>query len=554
MSEHWILTTKRADFRSIGERFHLDQVVARLIHNRDICGDEAIRNYLYGDLEDLPDTLLMKDMDKAIHILQSKIADGALIRVVGDYDIDGVMSTYILKTGLKSLGAQVSAVIPHRVRDGYGINVRMIDEAYSDGVDTIITCDNGISAADACDRAHELGMTFIVTDHHEVSELPLADAVVDPKQEDCQYPFKPLCGAGIAWLLIREMAPSVAEDLLPFAAFATVGDVVPLIECNRILVRKGLEKMRQTNHIGLNALLEANHLKKESVTSDTLAFTLGPCINAAGRLEDAMLALQLMESDDSALAKKRAEYIRELNERRKVMTDEAFTKADEKIAKDHQADRILVVYLPDCHESIAGIVAGRIREKYHRPSIVLTKGQDVIKGSARSADAYNIFEGLTQDKHRLARFGGHPLAAGMTLSDHDVEGFRQELNDNCHLTEEDLCDNIYIDVPMPMSYVTPELIRQFDVLEPYGTDNSKPVFAMKNVKVERAKIIGRDNDCLRLNMREESGFTFEAICFKQGQELYHRLSKSRTIHMIYYPKINDFNGRQTIQAVITHFL
>lgn len=552
--EKWVVTAKRADFYEIGRKFQIDPVIARLIRNRDIVGDDDIALYLHGDMSDMADPLLMKDMRRATEILKQKIVDGALIRVVGDYDIDGIMSTYILKQGIKALGGQVSSAIPHRIRDGYGVSKRIIQEACDDGIDTIVTCDNGISAWEPLSLAHELGMTTIVTDHHEVASVPEADAVVNPKQEDCPYPYKQMCGAAIAWMFMKAMDCPITEELLPYAAFGTIGDIVSLTGNNRIIVKKGIEKLRETTNVGFLKLAEVCGIAMKDLDTYHVGFVLGPCLNACGRLDSADLALALLEETDEARAFERATAIKALNDRRKSLTEEGVIQAENILAAENRlADKVYVLYLQGCHESIAGIIAGRIREKYNHPTFVLTDGEQGLKGSGRSIEGYPLFEALQACAAYLIRFGGHALAAGLSLEKEKLEAFRQALNANCRLEAEDFTAKVKIDVPMPMSYVTEGLLDEINQLRPFGTDNPEPLFAMKDVIAENVKILGKDGKVLKMTLREESGAVCEAIAFRKAEALYDRICDNRHLAVTYYPSLNEFRGRKTLQAVITNF-
>ena len=554
MEEKWVITAKRADFYDIGRTFRLDPVVARLIRNRDVVGNEAIDRYLNGTLKDLSDPRSMRGMAEAVSILKDKIAGGARMRVVGDYDIDGVMAAYLLCEGLKSLGANVDAAIPHRVIDGYGISERLIRCAAEDGVDTIITCDNGVSAWEPLRLAKELGLTVIVTDHHEVIRLPGADAVIDPHQEGCPYPYKELCGAAVAWRLLDVMNCPLVDDLLPYAAFATVGDIVDLTGENRIIVKEGLKALRSCSNRGMRMLARVNDLSLNDIEPYHIGYILGPCLNAAGRLESADLALHLLQSrsDDEALDM--ASRLKALNDRRKAMTEDGVTLAEEQLEKNGERDRaIYVVHLENVHESIAGIIAGRLREAHEHPVFVLTGTGEIVKGSGRSVEAYPLIEGLKACDELLVKYGGHRMAAGLSLRRENVEAFRRQINDVCGLTKEDLIPKVRIDAAMPMSYVTEDLIRQIDLLRPFGKGNPEPLFAMKDVTAEQVRILGRDRHVLKMTLQEENGYKCEAIAFKDADGFKEQLEKDRTVTVAYYPSVNEFRGVRTLQAVITHY-
>ena len=570
MKQEWRVYSKRADFAAIGKRFNIDPVIARIIRNRDVCEMKDIDMYLNGTLADLHNPRLMKDMDKAVDIMTKAIADNLKIRIIGDYDIDGISSIYILFKGLTTLGADVDYDIPDRIVDGYGINENLIKKAYDDGRELIITCDNGIAAIDQIDYAKSLGMTVIVTDHHDVQyeekdgariyKVPHADAVVDPKQPDCSYPFKCLCGAGIAYKFICEMYdshgvdPEFKKELLEMAAFATIGDIVDLLDENRIIVREGLKLIHKTRNIGLNYLIKVCKTEKSEIKAYHIGFILGPCMNASGRLDTAKRALKLLLTSDDDEAFALAADLKELNDERKKLTVDAVERAVEEIDNGPlKDDKILVVYLPECHESIAGIVAGRIREKYYKPTIVLTKSEDGVKGSARSTEQYNIFEGLMECKEYLTKFGGHPMAAGLSLAEENVEVLRKALNDNCRLTEEDMIEKIWIDVPMPLEYTSYELINQLQLIEPFGKANTKPVLADKNLRVAYVTPLGKEGKYTRLSLVKDNGFKIPAVGFFPPDELMMAEKTGRRISCIYNPEINTFRGNSTIQIQITSY-
>ena len=559
--EKWVVAAKKADFKAIGEKFNIDPVIARIIRNRDIVGDEAIREFLYGSLEDLHDPMLFKDMDKAVAILKQKIADKKRIRIIGDYDIDGIMSSFILKTGFKELGADADIKIPDRIMDGYGINENLIREAYEDGVDTIVTCDNGISAGEQIRIAKELGMTVVVTDHHEVLNAPeAADAVIDQKQADCPYPYKELCGAAVAWKLILALGGDREMRLLQFVAFATIGDVVDLTGENRILVKEGLKQLRQTENRGMRALAEACRVKPEAIDAYHIGFVLGPCMNASGRLDTALRACSLLEAEEEYAASKIARELKELNDSRKALTEKGALKALEYVERNGiLQDKIYVIYLPDLHESLAGIVAGRVREKYNHPTFVLTRSEDGVKGSGRSVEAYKMFDGLVGVAHLLKKFGGHPMAAGLSLDEENIDIFRREINRQCLLGKEDFVPKIVIDVPMPINYVSENLIREMELLAPYGKANPRPLFAQKGVVFSNPRILGADRNVLkaRLSVSGDGSFGYgsvDGIAFRRADELMERIEEGRPLSILYYPQINEYMGRRTVQVVITGFM
>ncbi|MFR3132981.1 MAG: single-stranded-DNA-specific exonuclease RecJ, partial [Lachnospiraceae bacterium] len=525
--EKWVVTAKKADFQKIGQTFGIDPVIARLIRNRDVEGMENIRSYLYGTLEELPSPWLLKDMKKAVEILKDKIDQKARIRIIGDYDIDGVTATYILLTGFRRLGARVDTYIPDRIKDGYGMHSQLIEKASEDGIDTIITCDNGIAASAEIQQAKEKGMTVIVTDHHEIPYrdtdkgrewiVPEADAVINPKQSDCPYPNKNICGAVVAWKLIWALYETYGIDrneILEFsepAAVATVGDVMDLQGENRIIVKEGLRRLPTTKNQGFRALIEANGLGGERITAYHVGFVLGPCINASGRLDTAARALRLLCTEDADRAAKEAGDLVALNQSRKAMTEKGREEAEHIIeSQGLSSDRVLVVYLPECHESLAGIIAGRLREKYYKPSFVLTKAEKGAKGSGRSIEAYSMYDELVKCSDLLEQFGGHPMAAGLSLAEENIDAFRKRLNEVCTLTEEELVPKVVIDVPMPISYLSRTLTEQLSVLEPFGKGNSKPLFAQKGLRVLNLRIFGKNQMGAKMCLMDGQGNSVDA--------------------------------------------
>ena len=492
-----------------------------------------------------------------MRLLEQKIKENARIRIIGDYDIDGVCSTYILLRGFRAAGAQVDTDIPDRMKDGYGLNRELVKRAYDAGVDTIVTCDNGIAAVQEIAYAEELGMTVIVTDHHEVQEeLPPAQVIVNPRQADCPYPFKKLCGAAVAWKLTgafwQQMGlpmDDLYEDLLLFAGFATVGDVMDLTGENRILVREGLKRLRTTMHPGISALIDANELARDTLSAFHIGFVLGPCINASGRLATAKRALELLDTEDPTLAMERAAELKELNDERKELTEQGLAQAVDLI--EHSTlmeDRVLVVYLPDCHESLAGIIAGRIRERYYRPVFVLTRAEDGVKGSGRSIETYSMFEEMSKCKELYTKYGGHPMAAGVSMPEEHVELFRKRLNELCTLSDEELTEVVHIDMALPFSYVSEQVVEELSLLEPFGKANTKPVFAARNVRVLESRVLGKNQNVLRMKLMDESGRAIEGIYFHNCmQEVLADLQKKPTIHILYYPEINEFRGRRSLQ-------
>ncbi len=568
--EKWFVAGKKADFRAIGERYGIDQVTARIIRNRDITEDTAIAKYLNPDLSELYSPHLMKDMDKLVEILRTKIRKKKSIRIIGDYDIDGIQSTYILLKGIKRAGGIVTAAIPDRMKDGYGINESLIARAKEDGADTIITCDNGIAAVEAIAYAKELGLTVLVTDHHDIPyteengirtyRSSQADAIVNPKQEECTYPFAGICGAVVAWKVVQalyEASGISAEEAMEFlenAAFATVGDVMDLIDENRIIVKHGLEQMRHTKNPGLKALMQQKEVLPERLSAYHLGFVLGPCINASGRLDTAVRSLKLLLAEKEADAAVLAAELADLNEERKRMTTEGLKEAAEIIREQQlEAQKVIVVYLPDLHESLAGIVAGRIREQYNHPVFVLTKSEEGVKGSGRSIEAYSMYEELCKCQELFTKFGGHPMAAGLSMPEENVEVFAAKMNENASLTEEDFIPKIHIDVPMPLSYVTEALVKELRILEPFGKGNQKPVFADKNIRIREKRIVGKNRNVVKLTIQDASGSSYPAVYFGDAEDMMRYLEGREAISMVYYPEINSYMGREEIQFVISNY-
>ena len=560
--EEWRVYGKSADFKAIGEKYKIDQVVARVIRNRDIVTPQQYEEYINGDLSSLHSPWLLKDMDRAADIVKNAVDAGKAIRIVGDYDIDGINSIYILYSGLKRLGADVDYVVPHRITDGYGINERLIDEAYDEGRQVIITCDNGIAAYSQIEHAKALGMTVVVTDHHGVpfeekagektEILPPADAVVDPARADCTYPWKKICGAVVGMKLVQALyelykrPENEIYDFLEFAAIATVGDVVDLQGENRTIVRLGLKKIKNSDNRGLNALIDLNKLDRARITSYHVGFVIGPCLNASGRLESAMLAIRMLLATDKGEAEHLAGELAALNEERKELTrqgvEKAFDMIDNSSLKD---DKVLVVYLPGCHESIVGIIAGKIRERYNKPVIVFADGEGCLKGSGRSIEGYNMFEEISKCGKLLNKYGGHPMAAGISLDIDKIDEFRKALNENQTMTENVLTPTVWIDVPMPVDYVDIKLIKQFEKLQPFGKGNEKPVFADRNLTVRQSAVIGKNKNVLKCQLESEHGKLVTAIRFKlDGQEIPE---VGKKISMVYYPDINEYNGIVSIQ-------
>lgn len=566
MNSKWMVYAKKADFKQIASEYGIDQVLARIIRNRDICGSKDIDMYLNGNLNDIHNPHSMKDADKFVDIITKKIEEHKPVRIIGDYDIDGICSVYILFCGLKAAGADVDYVVPHRINDGYGINEHLIDNAINEGIDTIVTCDNGIAAYNQVRYAKDNGITMIVTDHHDVPFeikddkkvyiVPPADAVINPKQADCDYPFKLLCGAGVAYKLISLLYDRLGldkkelEDYIEFMAIATVGDIVDLIDENRIVVKYGLKHIAHTKNTGLRALIEECQLDINNISSYHIGFVIGPCLNASGRLDTARQAIELMLCKDNEKAHNMAKELIALNNERKSMTEQETQKAIELVENTGLLkDRVLVIYLKDCHESIAGIIAGRIKERYYRPTFVITNAEDGAKGSGRSIEGYNMYEEINKCKNVLTKYGGHPMAAGLSLAISDIDIFRKMLNDNAILTDEDLIPKMWIDVPMPVSYANIRLVNQLKLLEPFGKGNEKPVFADRNLYVKTASVIGKNKNVLRCQLETEDGTYVPAVQF--GINNIDDIPRAgMRISIIYYPDINTFNGIMSLQIII----
>ena len=572
--EKWFVAMKKADFNGIAEKYQISPIIARLMRNRDVIGDEAIDFYLNGTVEDLYDGLLMKDMDRAVDILKEKIEEGKKIRVIGDYDIDGVNATYILQQGLAGLGADVDTDIPDRIKDGYGLNQMLIDRALEDDVDTIITCDNGIAAMNEIAYGKENGMTIVVTDHHEVPYLeengekkyllPPADAVVDPHRADCEYPFKGLCGAAVAYKLVEVLyrvsgkseqeVEHLQERLMENVAIATIGDVMDLVGENRVFVKKGLELLKTTKNEGLHALMQCTGVDTANLNTYHIGFVIGPCINAGGRLDTAKRALELLNASNRREAVTLAADLKELNDSRKEMTEEGVEEAVRQIeSSSWKDDQVLVVYLPECQESIAGIIAGRIKERYYRPTFVLTKGETGVKGSGRSIEAYDMFAEMSRCRELFTKFGGHKLAAGLSLEEENVEVFRKRINELADLTEEDLQMKVSIDMRLPFPYINEELIHELKILEPFGKGNGKPLFAESKLRVIQPRIFGKNRNVLKCRLEDQQGNQMEAVYFGEVEDCLRQMEKKQIMSFTYYPSINEYMGRRTIQLTIVNY-
>ena len=584
--ELWMVQTKRADFSGLAMRLGVSPVAVRVMRNRGLTEEAEMRKYLYGTLDDLYDPRLMKGMEQAAELIARKLKEGKHVRIIGDYDIDGVCSTYILLKGFqraakelsqrcsleasrysveKENDAQIDYEIPDRIKDGYGINESIIRQASADGVDTLVTCDNGIAALREISIAKQLGMTVVVTDHHEVPVdeygqiLPPADAVVDPKQDGETYPFHEICGAVVAWKLIRVLYEKLGipesewMDLLEFAAIATVGDVMKLQDENRLIVKYGLKKIGSTKNTGLRKLIEKNNLDIENLSAYHIGFVIGPCLNAGGRLKSAKVALRMLLAEDPERAGEMADELKELNDIRKDMTAKGEAEAIEQVEKQYMDDKVLVVFLPECHESLAGIIAGRLREHFHKPSFVLTRGETTAKGSGRSIEQYHMYQGLCKVSDLLVKFGGHPMAAGLSLEEKDIDEFRRRLNADAELTEEDFVPKIWIDVPMPFEYVNEKIVQELKDLEPFGQGNEKPLFAQKSLVIRNARVLGKNRNVVKLNLVTETGQPVDGLLFADGDRFLEEQAGRNMIDMIYYPDVNEYNGTRTLQAVIRNY-
>ena len=582
-NEKWLLRNRKVDLKAMSEKYKISQLLCKLMVNRDIIDENIINSYINPVYKYLHSPKTMKDVVIAVDIIKRKIQENKKIRIIGDYDVDGIISVFILYTALKKCGANVDYEIPDRIKDGYGINENIVKVAYDEGVDTIITCDNGISAIDQIQYAKDLGLTVIVTDHHDVPFIEedgvrtflssQADAIINPKQIECEYKFKSICGAGVAFKLMEALYEEIGMDkeecykLIEFVAIATVCDVVDLIDENRIFVKNGLEMLNNSKNIGINALKKACGLEDKEITAYHLGFVIGPCLNASGRLDSAKKGLELLLMEDDEEAKNLAQEIVDLNDARKNMTKEGVDRAINIIdSTDINNDNILVVYIPDIHESLAGIVAGRVKEKYNKPTIILTKSEEGVKGSARSIEEYNMFEGLLACKELLDKFGGHPMAAGLSLQEDKVDELRIALNNKCELTDEDLTRKIMIDSSLPLEYLNLHLIEELNVLEPFGKGNTKPVFGVRDAKITRAMLLGKDKNVLKLKLLTNNNITIDAMIFndlenfeskiieKYGNEgldnLYNKSNNNISMDFTFYPSINEWNGNKSIQIVV----
>lgn len=565
--EIWMLQTKRADFNGLAMRLGVSPVAVRIMRNRGLLDEREMRKYLYGTLDDLYDPRQMKGMETAAGIIEKKLIEGKKIRIIGDYDIDGVCSTYILLKGFHRAAGngQIDYEIPDRIRDGYGINESIIRQAAEDGIDTLVTCDNGIAALKEISIAKQLGMTVVVTDHHEVPVdaygqiLPPADAVVDPKQDGETYPYHEICGAVVAWKLINVIYEDLGipehewMELLEFAAIATVGDVMKLQDENRLIVKYGLKKIGSTKNTGLRMLVEKNNLDINNMSAYHIGFVIGPCLNAGGRLKSAKVALRMLLEQDPDRVSGLADELKELNDVRKDMTAKGETEAIEQVERFYMSDKVLVVFLPECHESLAGIIAGRLREHFHKPSFVLTRGEQSAKGSGRSIEAYHMYQGLCEVSDLLVKFGGHPMAAGLSIEESDIDEFRRRLNENAKLTEDDFVPQIWIDVPMPFEYVNEKIVDELKGLEPFGQGNEKPLFAQKSLTIRNVRVLGKNRNVVKMNLVTNTGHPFDGLLFADGDRFLEEQTGQNTIDMIYYPDVNEYNGTRTLQAIIKNY-
>ncbi len=565
--EIWMLQTKRADFNGLAMRLGVSPVAVRIMRNRGLLDESEMRKYLYGTLDDLYDPRQMKGMETAAGIIEKKLIEGKKIRIIGDYDIDGVCSTYILLKGFHRAAGngQIDYEIPDRIRDGYGINESIIRQAAEDGIDTLVTCDNGIAALKEISIAKQLGMTVVVTDHHEVPVdaygqiLPPADAVVDPKQDGETYPYHEICGAVVAWKLINVIYDDLGipehewMELLEFAAIATVGDVMKLQDENRLIVKYGLKKIGSTKNTGLRMLVEKNNLDINNLSAYHIGFVIGPCLNAGGRLKSAKVALRMLLEQDPDRVSGLADELKELNDVRKDMTAKGETEAIEQVERFYMSDKVLVVFLPECHESLAGIIAGRLREHFHKPSFVLTRGEQSAKGSGRSIEAYHMYQGLCEVSDLLVKFGGHPMAAGLSIEESDIDEFRRRLNENAKLTEDDFVPQIWIDVPMPFEYVNEKIVDELKGLEPFGQGNEKPLFAQKSLTIRNVRVLGKNRNVVKMNLVTNTGHPFDGLLFADGDRFLEEQTGQNTIDMIYYPDVNEYNGTRTLQAIIKNY-
>ena len=566
--EKWYLYCKKADFAAISQKFNITPMLARIIRNRDICEDDQIDEYLNGSKRDMHDPFLLKGMDQAVALVDDAVKAGKKIRIIGDYDVDGVCASYILRTYLTFYGAKADVRLPDRILEGYGMNVSMADEASQDGISLIITCDNGVSSYDAVARARELGLDVLITDHHEIpKQLPPANIIIDPKQPDCGYPFKDICGGAVAYKLVAALSKNIDEsrkhesdelldDLLQFAGMATVADIVPMVGENRIFAKEGIERLRRSDNIGLKALMNERGVEQENLSTYHIGFILGPCINSAGRLKNAEIAYNLFECETPEEAERLAHVLSELNEERKSLTIEQSAVAESMVNEMAQSSeglpKVIVLYLEDAHESVAGIIAGKIKDIYNHPVIVITKSEDGMKGSARSIDAYDMISEISRFPELFIRYGGHAKAAGFTLKCTPQE-LSDALNSSCSLCEDDLVKKIWIDMQLPFEYVTDEFVEELKLIEPFGIKNEKPLFAEKDIKVIYHNILGKNRNVLKLKLQNENGFVIDGVMFGSEDEVKRtaeEIDGAEKISFTYYPGVNEFRGTKTPQVLI----
>lgn len=569
--EQWFVYKKKADFQKNAEKFQIDPVIARLIRNREIIEEDDIQKYLFGNLSEISDPFLMYGISKAVKILKDKIAQKKKIRIISDYDVDGIVSNYILWKAINDLDGKIDFQIPNRITDGYGINEHIIEQACRDQVDTILTCDNGIAAAEAIQFGREQGLTMIVTDHHEVpfkvmedgsrkEYLPNAHVVIDPKQESCHYPYPLLCGAGVVFQLMRALYQEMNEDetklepLLPFLAIATVCDVVDLTGENRIFVKEGLSRINKTENVGLRALLKVHEMEEKPIRAYDLGFVIGPCMNASGRLDTAERVVDLFLEGNTDRAVEMAQNLKELNEERKRMTEkgvlEAMEQAEKYVLDGH---KVLVLYLPDCHESIAGIIAGRVKDRLHHPVFVLTNAKDGLKGSGRSIEQYSMFEEMMKIEDVFTKFGGHPMAAGCSLEIEKLEEFRRRINAESTLTEEDFVQKVHIDIDMPVDYLNLDFIEQLSVLEPFGKANKKPLFAHRKLKIEQVRVFGKGKNVIKLSLKSSQQTRIDGMIFEEEEIFREKMGDMKYITCTYYPVINEYQGYKSLQINIQNY-
>lgn len=585
MKQNWTVKNKKDNFTEICKEQNITEVTARLLVNRGLTTKQERDAFLHPSFSCLPNPKLLKNAQAAARILADGIKEGKKIRIIGDYDVDGIMSVYILYRCMRTLGAEIDYCIPDRIRDGYGLNEEMVKKCIEAGVEIIVTCDNGIAAIAPIALAKEAGITVVLTDHHEipvmeteegnVKVLPKADVIVNPKQNGETTPMTGICGAVVAYKVMccltefLDLPENLLQSMLPYAAMATVCDVMELRGENRTIVTLGLQSLMNCKDIGLQALIEENQIRKESVSAYHMGFVLGPCLNASGRLDVAVKGLELLLCNSLEEAKVRAKEITELNSTRKEMTAKGVEAAKRQVAEADTLDPVLVLYLPECHESLAGIIAGRIREKFYRPTIILTDAEEGIKGSGRSIDGYHMYEELCKVQDLLTKFGGHPKAAGLSLPKENLQEFKKRLVENCRLREQELTEKVSIDVILPFGLVNETVISELKLLEPFGVGNEKPLFAERNLILHQARILGKNANVLKLNAENEFGKQFDVMYFgdiadfeqevtaSYGRETLNNLYRGRAnrirMNMVYYPEINEFRDTVNLQAVMQYY-